>query len=150
MAIAVAFAFRLNRVAVVAGAWINALALVPCYLFGTLLGAQLLGVNRRNVSALDLDKADDYVRTAMSSLVVGEWHEAGKALGSVLRVLGGFRWPFVIGNMLLAAIAGTLAYFVCKNFLEVRAQRAALAGAVDSSLNPVRPPSPPPDPPSTD
>ena len=43
MAIAVAFAFRLNRIAVLAGAWINALALVPCYLFGTLLGAQILG-----------------------------------------------------------------------------------------------------------
>jgi hypothetical protein len=81
---------------------------------------------------------------------VGEWHEAGKALGSVLRVLGGFRWPFVIGNMLLAAVAGTLAYFVCKNFLEARAQRAAFAGPVESSATPVEPPLPPDDSSSAD
>ena len=125
MAIAIAFAFRLNRIAVLAGAWINALALIPCYLFGTLLGAQLLGVSRRNVSALELEKADDFVRAAMSSAIIGEWREAGMALGAVLRVLGSFRWPFVVGNMLLAVAAGALAYFFCRSFLEARALRSA-------------------------
>jgi uncharacterized protein (DUF2062 family) len=142
MAIAIAFAFRLNRIAVLAGAWINALALIPCYLFGTLLGAQLLGVSRRNVSALDLEKADGFVRLAMSSLVVGEWRESVKALGSVLRVLGSFRWPFVIGNMLLAVAVGTLAYFFCRSFLEERAHRLKVAteGPDASMPPPAKPP----------
>ena len=139
MAIAIAFAFRLNRIAVLAGAWINALALIPCYLFGTLLGAQLLGVSRRHVSALDLEKADSFVRLAMSSLLIGEWRAAIKDLGSVLRVLGSFRWPFVIGNLLLAMAAGTLAYFFCRSFLEARAHRSELASPSDTPL----PPAPP-------
>lgn len=101
MAIAVAFAFRLNRVAVIAGAWVNAWALAPCYAFGTFMGAVLLGVD-----AGDLGKID--------------WSQGIGALGSTLSALF---WPIVLGNTLLGLAVGAVAYALCRKFLEGRAKR---------------------------
>ena len=102
MAIAIAFAFRLNRVAIIAGAWINAWALAPCYAFGTFMGAVLLGVD-----AGDLEKID--------------WGQGIGALGSTLSTLF---WPIVLGNSLLGLAAGAVAYALCRKFLEGRARRS--------------------------
>ena len=82
IAIAIAFAFRLNRVAVLAGAWINAWALAPCYAFGTFLGALLLGVDAGDLMAID-------------------WGQGIEALGSTLSALF---WPILLGNTLLGVV----------------------------------------------
>lgn len=121
MAIAIAFAFRLNRVAVIAGAWINAWALAPCYAFGTLLGALLLGVDARRLDTIDWDQADASVWSALASVLSGDWHHALAAFGSTLRALF---WPIVVGNTLLGSIAGLLAYALARRFLESRAKRS--------------------------
>jgi uncharacterized protein len=103
MAIIVAFAFRLNRVAVLAGAWINAWALAPCYAFGTFLGALLLGIDAGDLSAVD-------------------WSFDG--IGSTLSTLF---WPIMVGNTLLGVIAAFPAYALCRRFLESRASRKEIA-----------------------
>lgn len=98
IAIAVAFAFRLNRVAVLAGAWINAWALAPCYAFGTFLGALLLRVDTGDLMAID-------------------WSQGIEALGSTLSTLF---WPILLGNTLLGMAAALPAYGLCRKFLEGR------------------------------
>lgn len=102
IAIAIAFAFRLNRVAVIAGAWVNAWALAPCYAFGTFVGALLLGVD-----AGDLERID--------------WSQGIGALWSTLSTLF---WPIILGNTLLGLAAGAVAYALCRKFLEGRANRS--------------------------
>ena len=102
LAIVIAFAFRLNRVAVLAGAWINAWALAPCYAFGTLLGAMLLGVDAGDLEAID-------------------WSQGVEALGTTLSTLF---WPILLGNTLLGIAVAFPAYALCRTFLERRANRA--------------------------
>lgn len=101
IAIALAFALRLNRVAVLAGAWINAWALAPSYAFGTFIGAVLLGVDPGDLKTID-------------------WGQGIGALGSTLSTLF---WPIMLGNTLLGLILSAPAYAVCRKFLEGRAQR---------------------------
>jgi uncharacterized protein (DUF2062 family) len=123
IAIAIAFAFGLNRVAVLAGAWINFWALVPCYVFGTFVGTRLLSVRNRRLDAGFWDRADSFVSSAMSSLFVGDWHEALRSLRMLLKSFGPLLWPFVTGNLVLAALAGLVTYWVGRRFLEARAHR---------------------------
>ena len=106
IAIAVAFAFRLNRVAVLAGAWINAWALAPCYAFGTFIGALILGVDTGDLQAID-------------------WSQGIEALTSTL---GTLFWPILLGNTVLAAVVAVPAYGLSRKFLESRNQRKAEAG----------------------
>lgn len=101
MAIATAFAFGLNRVAVLAGAWINAWALVPCYTFGTLLGAWILRVDAGNLTSID-------------------WSRGIGAIGSTL---GTLLWPFMLGNTLLGLVAAWPAYALARKVLESRGNR---------------------------
>ena len=123
IAIAAAFVFRLNRVAVIAGAWINAWALLPCYAFGTLIGALLLGVDARHLDGIDWDRADSAVWSALSSLLVGDWRHALGNFGTALRALGALLWPFVLGNTILASLVGILVYGLARRFLEARANK---------------------------
>src|SRR6186997_2295945 len=104
IAIAVAFAFRLNRVAVLAGAWINFWALVPCYMFGTFIGTRLLSVRSRRLDPNFWERADSFVSSSMSSLVVGDWHEALRSLRLLFKSFGPLLWPFVTGNLILGVI----------------------------------------------
>jgi uncharacterized protein (DUF2062 family) len=108
LAIILAFAFRLNRVAVVAGAWINVWALAPCYAFGTFLGAWLLRVDAGDLKAID-------------------WSQGMGALGTTLSTLF---WPIMVGNTLLGIIAAVPAYLLCRKFLEARRDRKAAAPEV--------------------
>jgi uncharacterized protein (DUF2062 family) len=101
IAIAVAFAFRLNRVAVLAGAWINAWALAPCYAFGTFIGAVLLSVDTGDLMTID-------------------WGQGIGAMGSTLSALF---WPIMLGNTLLGLAVAAPAYALCRKFLERRAHR---------------------------
>jgi len=123
IAIAVAFALRLNRVAVLAGAWINVWALVPCYMFGTFLGTRIMSVHSRRLDANFWDRAHSLVWSSLSSLLVGDLSQALKSLRSVFRAFGPLLWPFVIGNVFLGVLAGLIAYTVGRRFLEARAHR---------------------------
>ncbi len=102
MAIATAFAFGLNRVAVLAGAWINVWALVPCYTFGTLIGALMLGVDAGDLTTID-------------------W---GRGIGALGSTLGTLLWPFMLGNTVLGLVAAWPAYALARKFLESRAGQA--------------------------
>jgi len=135
MAIAVAFAFRLNRVAVLAGAWINVWALVPCYMFGTYLGTQLLSVHARRLDANFWDRAHSSVWSALSSIVTANWSQAQQSLSALLRSFGPLLWPFVLGNTILGVLAGLLAYEMGRRFLEARAHRPG-----EDQENPPAPP----------
>lgn len=123
MAIAIAFALRLNRVAVLAGAWINVWALVPCYMFGTFIGTRLLSVHSRRLDANFWDRAHSFVWSALSSTLVGNWSEALRSLRSLFRSFGPLLWPFVTGNLILGVVAGLIAYAIGRRFLEARAHR---------------------------
>ena len=125
MAIVVAFAFRLNRVAVLAGAWINFWALVPCYMFGTFLGTQLLSIRARRLDENFWDRGQTLVWSALSSIVTANWSQAQHSLRALFRSFGPLLWPFVLGNTVLGVLAGLLAYEMGRRFLEARAQRRA-------------------------
>lgn len=144
MAIAVAFAFRLNRVAVLAGAWINFWALIPCYMFGTLMGSLLLGVDSSHLDAINWEQAETLVSAAISSMVVGDWNDGFSSLGSVFRMMGALLWPFLIGNTLLGVAVGFAAYVLARRFLEARAAQRA-ATETTSDVSPPPPPIPPAD-----
>jgi uncharacterized protein len=103
MAIVIAFAFGLNRVAVLAGAWINFWALAPCYAFGTLIGALMLGVDTGDLSAID-------------------WSQG---VGTLTSTLGTLFWPIMLGNTVLGVVAAVPAYTLSRRFLEARDQRKA-------------------------
>jgi uncharacterized protein (DUF2062 family) len=137
LAIAIAFAFRLNRVAVLAGAWINVWALVPCYMFGTFLGTRLLSVHSRRLDGNFWDRAHSFVWSALSSTLVGDWTQALRSIHSLLRSFGPLLWPFVVGNVLLGILAGVMAYAIGRRFLEARAHRRG------DDLNPPPPVAPP-------
>ncbi|MBK5254907.1 MAG: DUF2062 domain-containing protein [Vicinamibacteria bacterium] len=115
IAIAFAFAFGLNRVAVLAGAWINVWALAPCYAFGTFVGALLLGVDAGDLSAID-------------------WSQGIGALGSTLSTL---LWPILLGNTLLGLSMALPAYVLSRKFLESRAHRTK--GGRDGDADPAPP-----------
>jgi uncharacterized protein (DUF2062 family) len=109
IALVVAFLFRLNRVAILFGTYLNnPWTLAPIYLAGTSLGCLLLGVSKDGLEAID-------------------WELTGAAFRETLwATLRMYMWPFLLGNMLLGIACGLLGYFLLRRFLERRAaQRAA-------------------------
>jgi uncharacterized protein (DUF2062 family) len=95
MALGVGFAFRLSRVALLAGAYVNnPWTLVPLYSAGTALGCLMLGV-------------------PLSEL---------KRLGGDFRELDALLWPYVVGNLVAGAAAGLAGYGLLRRALE-RSQR---------------------------
>jgi uncharacterized protein (DUF2062 family) len=90
LALAIAFLFRLNRVAILLGAYINnPWTMGPIYLAGTAVGCALLGVSAHDLGMID-------------------WSLAG---------LMPYLWPFVIGNMVLGVVAGSVSYVLARRFL---------------------------------
>jgi uncharacterized protein len=110
IALLVAFLFRLNRVAILFGTYLNnPWTLAPIYLAGTSLGCLLLGVSSDGLDTID-------------------WELTGWAfLQGLWTTLRPYLWPFLIGNMLLGAACGMLGYVVLKRVLERRAAAAAAA-----------------------
>ena len=107
LAIVIALAFRLNKVAILAGAWINnPWTIGPMYSAGTLLGCFVLGVSPASLGEID-------------------WSLSGRAfyasLASGLRPLV---LPFVVGNLALGAVAA-LVSFLGLRFLLTRQKRPA-------------------------
>jgi uncharacterized protein (DUF2062 family) len=101
LALGIAFLFRLNRVALLVGAFVNnPWTLGPMYLAGTLLGCVLLGVPVRDLSAVSFSEA---------GLASALWER-----------LSQFLWPFVLGNLLLGAVAAPAGYWLLRPILERR------------------------------
>jgi uncharacterized protein len=107
LALGIAVLFRLSKVAILIGAWINnPWTIAPLYSAGTLVGCALLGVAPVAGRAVD-------------------WSLKGQAFySSVALHLQPLLWPFVVGNLVLGAVAGLLA-FVLLRLLLLRRQRGA-------------------------
>jgi uncharacterized protein (DUF2062 family) len=109
LALLLAILLRLNRVAILVGAWINnPWTLTPMYSAGTLLGCLLLGVTPTSPAAID-------------------WSLRGRAFYSALAAtLRPLVWPFVVGNLALGALAGLFAFLLMRALL-VRRRSAGAA-----------------------
>jgi len=104
LALGIGFLFRLNRAALLVGAWVNnPWTLAPLYLAGTAIGCLLLGVPLSHLGELPFG-------------------EPGFG-GSLLASLRPFLWPYVVGNLVLGLAAGGLAYALLRPTLEARARR---------------------------
>jgi uncharacterized protein len=109
LALATAFALRLNRVAVLLGTYVNnPWTLAPLYLAGTALGCALLGVSPEGLSTI-------------------EWHRHGwDFYAHLMEHLKPYVWPYVVGNTLLGAAAGGVTYFILRALLERRGRRTVV------------------------
>lgn len=107
MALLIAFAFRLSRVAILTGAYINnPWTLAPLYMAGTLVGCELLAVSPDGLMHVD-------------------WSLNGRAFYEVLlATLRPYLWPFVVGNLVCGVLAGAAAYGLLRALIERR--RAAI------------------------
>jgi uncharacterized protein (DUF2062 family) len=111
LGITLALCFRLSRVAVLLGTWVNLPFFVPVYYaVATELGARMLGQQPPSKLADDMGLA---VRQA--SLSVG-------SLERVLHVLRPTLWPFVLGSTLGGLLLGGIAYGLI--VMALRARRA--------------------------
>jgi len=107
LALAIAFLFRLSRVAILFGAYINnPWTLAPLYIAGTLFGCLLLDVPAHGLAEID-------------------WRLHGSGFYRALFAsLKPYLWPFVIGNTLLGVIAGVGGYLALRYVLEQRRRTA--------------------------
>jgi uncharacterized protein (DUF2062 family) len=109
LALAIAFVFRLSRVAILTGAWMNnPWTIAPIYMAGTVLGCFLLGVSTEGLEAIDW------------SLHGAAFYEA------LLEGLRPYVLPFVVGNVVAGTVVGALAYLLLRSVLERRRQPATL------------------------
>ena len=113
LALIVAFAFRLSRVAILLGTWVpvNPWTIAPMYTAGTLIGCLLLGVSPAGLQEID-----------WRGLTSGSM---GETFQRVFVALRPFLWPYCVGNVLLGTLGGLAAYFPLRSFLERRRARAA-------------------------
>jgi uncharacterized protein len=99
VAIALAFMFNLNRVAVLLGVYSNLPWIIaPYYAFTTMIGAFIL----RTTPRPDLqERLVDMFQLPVRSAAF--WHEVGHLLRPLL-------WSYTIGSLIGAAVLGALAY----------------------------------------
>ncbi len=111
LALLIALGFRLNKVAILLGAWINnPWTITPMYTAGTLLGCLLLGEPPTSLEAID-------------------WHLSGRAFyASLLAGLRPLLLPFVVGNLVLGVAAGAVAFVVLRSLLSRRGHAAGSPG----------------------
>jgi uncharacterized protein (DUF2062 family) len=106
LALALALAFRLNKVAILTGAWLNnPWTLAPIYTAGTLVGCALLGVSPTSLEEVD-------------------WALHGRAFYESL--IEGFRpllLPFLVGNLAAGAVAAIVTFVVLRSVLVRRQLR---------------------------
>lgn len=103
MALGVALALRLNKVAVMLGTWVsNPWTLAPMMTGGTLLGCMVTGVSPAAIEAVD------WGSFSLSTYVEG------------LRPL---LVPYLVGNLILGTVMSVLTFFVIRALL-VRRRRA--------------------------
>jgi uncharacterized protein (DUF2062 family) len=111
LALLIALTFRLNKVAILLGAWVNnPWTLTPMYTAGTLLGCALL-------------------RRSPASLEAIDWSLTGRAFyASLYAGVRPLLLPFVAGNLVLGAVAAALGFLVLRRVLEGRARGGAGVG----------------------
>jgi len=111
IALAIAFLFHLNRVAILVGTYINnPWTIAPMYVAGTTLGCLILGTSTAGLYGID-------------------WNLQGRAqLTNLMVSLRPYLWPYVLGNTILGVAAGGVAYVLLLRFLEARARRKAERG----------------------
>jgi uncharacterized protein (DUF2062 family) len=110
VALLIAFLFRLNRLAILVGTYLNnPWTLAPMYLAGTTLGCMLLGVSTDGLEAID-------------------WELHGQAfLENLFKNLRPYVWSFMVGNMILGIACALVGYVVLRRVLERRAAATAAA-----------------------
>ena len=103
LALGIAIAFRLSRVAILTGAWVNnPWTIAPMYTAGTLLGCAILGVSPEGLGEID-------------------WSLHGRAFYEALyEGLRPYIVPFVVGNLVAGVVAGGLGYVFLRSVLERR------------------------------
>ena len=103
LAIVIAVAFRLSKPAIVVGAWTNnPWTIAPMYSAGTLVGCFVLGVSPASLSEID-------------------WSLHGRAFYESLAAgLRPLLMPFVVGNLLLGAVAALVSFLVLRFILAQR------------------------------
>jgi hypothetical protein len=108
MAIVIAIAFRLSKVALLVGTFTNnPWTIAPMYSAGTLLGCVLLGVSPASLGAVD-------------------WSLSGPAFyESLLTGLRPLVLPFVAGNLALGSLAAAAAYLLLRPLLARRRARSS-------------------------
>ena len=111
LALAIALPFRLNKVAILIGAWINnPWTIAPIYSAGTLVGCALLGVAPVIPAGV-------------------EWSLEGRAFYAALATtLRPLLWPFLIGNLVLGTVAGLVAFFLLRAVLSRGRPASATTG----------------------
>jgi hypothetical protein len=115
--IALAFVFSLNRVAVLAGLWVNLPWFMgPYYTAATVFGAW---VTRRPVPPRLL-------RQLATVLDLPTWHERADALGHLLHPL---LVPYLAGSLICGVLLGLVAYRVTLAVLLARQRRGLASGA---------------------
>ena len=111
LALALALAFRLNKVAILTGAWLNnPWTLAPIYTAGTLVGCALLGVSPASLGDVD-------------------WSLHGRAFYESL--IEGFRpllLPFLVGNLVAGVAAAVVTFVLLRTVLARRQLRPAGEG----------------------
>jgi uncharacterized protein len=99
LGLALAFVFRLNRVAVVLGVYSNLPWLVPAYYtVATIAGAAVLGV----------DVQPRALEEAMRAVSAATWGE----FGGLARRLAPIMWAYVLGSTVGAVVLAAIAYRV--------------------------------------
>ena len=103
LALVIAIAFRLSKTAILVGAWTNnPWTIAPMYSAGTLLGCFVLGVSPASLGGID-------------------WSLSGRAFyDSLAAGLRPLVIPFVVGNLLLGALAALASFFVLRLVLKQR------------------------------
>jgi uncharacterized protein (DUF2062 family) len=110
LALAIAFLFKLNRVAVLLGTWVNnPWTIAPMLTAGTLIGCALTGVSPGGLSDID-----------WHAIHQGSWIQTIERFIEAVRP---FFWPYCLGNMLLGTATAVAAYFLLRSFLERRRSR---------------------------
>ena len=112
MALGVGFAFRLSRVALLIGCYVNnPWTIVPLYTAGTVLGCWMLGLPAAEVwnAGLPVDKGLHVLTDTLRPLL----------------------WPYVVGNTVAGVLAGAVGYGVVRGVLE---RRMVAAPATAESL----------------
>lgn len=99
LGLALAFVFRLNRVAVVLGVYSNLPWLVPAYYtVATIAGAAVLGV----------DVQPRALEEAMRAVSAASWGE----FGGLARRLAPIMWAYVLGSTVGSVVLAAIAYRV--------------------------------------
>jgi uncharacterized protein (DUF2062 family) len=122
LGLAIAVFFRLNRVAVLLGVYVNnPWTFWPIYTAGTLLGCLLTGISPHGIWSYD-------------------WHAAGGTLiARLLDVASHYGWPFFIGSFVFGFIVAVLSYCAVRWMLERSGISQEIAPIIEPTATSDRP-----------